>query len=184
MERADLQDDETVFTRTGEFADRDAFTAAGWCAMERSLEVVGTRSAMMLVREAFYGGRRFDDLVRRTGLAETVASKRLRQLVADGLMERQPYRVPGARTRHEYVLTDRGRALFPLFVALMNWGRQADGVQGGVELVHADCGELLVPAVRCEAGHDVPIDETEARLARFHPTADEQSRQVVQGRKR
>lgn len=165
MERVDLQGEDTVFTRTGEFADRDAFTAAGWCAMERSLEVAGTRSAMMLVREAFYGGRRFDDLVRRTGLAETVASKRLRQLVADGLMERRPYRVPGSRTRHEYVLTDRGRALFPLFVALMRWGQAVDGEKGGVELVHAGCDAPLVPAVRCEAGHDVPIEETEARLA-------------------
>ncbi|MET9445593.1 winged helix-turn-helix transcriptional regulator [Streptomyces cinerochromogenes] len=166
MERVDRQSEEAVFTRAGEFADRDAFTATGWCAMERSLEVVGTRSAMMLVREAFYGGRRFDDLVRRTGLAETVASKRLRQLVADGLMERSPYREPGARTRYEYVLTDRGRALFPLFVALMRWGQtMGEGVRGGVELAHAGCGAPLVPAVRCEAGHDVPIGETEARLA-------------------
>ncbi|WP_318205805.1 helix-turn-helix domain-containing protein [Streptomyces sp. SCL15-4] len=166
MERVDQQGEDTVFTRAGEFADRDAFTAAGWCAMERSLEVVGTRSAMMLVREAFYGGRRFDDLVRRTGLAETVASKRLRQLVADGLMERIPYREPGARTRYEYVLTGRGRALFPLLVALMRWGRTIQGdAHGGVELAHADCGALLVPAVRCQAGHDVPIEETEARLA-------------------
>jgi DNA-binding HxlR family transcriptional regulator len=167
MGHVDLHSEDTVFTRTGEFADRDAYTAAGWCAMERSLEVVGTRSAMMLIREAFYGGRRFDDLVRRTGLAETVAAKRLRQLVADGLMERSPYREPGARTRYEYVLTDRGRALFPLFVALMRWGRTAvDGAPGGVELVHAGCGAPLVPAVRCEAGHDVPIEGTEARLAR------------------
>ncbi|MEU1018468.1 helix-turn-helix domain-containing protein [Streptomyces sp. NPDC005900] len=166
MERADLHDEydeDTVFTRTGEFADRDAFTAAGWCAMERALEVVGTRSAMMLVREAFYGGRRFDDLVRRTGLAETAAAKRLRQLVADGLMERRPYREPGARTRHEYVLTERGRSLFPLFVALMNWG-SADGGRSGVELAHAGCGETLLPAVRCAAGHDVGIEETEVRL--------------------
>ncbi|MFB0614926.1 winged helix-turn-helix transcriptional regulator [Streptomyces sp. AGS-58] len=169
MERVDRQSEEAVFTRAGEFADRDAFTATGWCAMERSLEVVGTRSAMMLVREAFYGGRRFDDLVRRTGLAETVASKRLRQLVADGLMERSPYREPGARTRYEYVLTARGRDLFPLFVALMRWGRTVgDGVRGGVELTHAGCGAPLVPAVRCEAGHDVPIGETEARLAPRH----------------
>ncbi|MFJ9968907.1 winged helix-turn-helix transcriptional regulator [Streptomyces avermitilis] len=169
MERVDLHGEDTVFTRTGEFADRDAFTAAGWCAMERSLEVIGTRSAMMLVREAFYGGRRFDDLVRRTGLAETVAAKRLRQLVADGLMERRPYREPGARTRHEYVLTERGQALFPLFVALMRWGQMAEGDQGGVELVHAGCGAPLIPAVRCEAGHDVSIGKTEARLAPARP---------------
>ncbi|MEV5177850.1 helix-turn-helix domain-containing protein [Streptomyces flaveolus] len=173
MESVDLNGDDAVFTRAGEFADRDAFTAAGWCAVERSLDLIGTRSAMMLVREAFYGGRRFDDLVRRTGLAETVAAKRLRQLVGDGLMERRPYREPGARTRHEYVLTDRGRALFPLFVALIRWGHAADGEQRGVDLVHADCGARLLPAVRCEADHDVTIGDTEVRLVReLRPTAD------------
>jgi hypothetical protein len=73
---------------------------------------------------------------------------------------------PVRRTRYEYVLTERGRALFPLLVALMRWGRTIQGdAHGGVELAHADCGALLVPAVRCEAGHDVPIEETEARLA-------------------
>ncbi|MEU3979172.1 helix-turn-helix domain-containing protein [Streptomyces sp. NPDC026672] len=166
MNSDDLSGDGMVFTRAGAFTDRDAWTATGWCAVERSLELIGTRSAMMLVREAFYGGRRFDDLVRRTGLAETVASKRLRQLVADGLLERRPYREPGTRTRHEYVLTERGRALFPLFVSLMRWGQTADGTPRGVDLVHDDCGALLVPAVRCLNGHDVDIEHTVARLAR------------------
>jgi DNA-binding HxlR family transcriptional regulator len=166
MDSENLRDEDAVFARWGGFADRDAWAAPSWCAVERSLEVIGTRSAMMLVREAFYGGRRFDELVRRTGLAETVAAKRLRQLVADGLMEQRPYREPGARTRNEYVLTARGRALFPLFVALMRWGQTGNGEPRGVDLVHADCGALLMPTVRCEAGHDVTIEETEVRLVR------------------
>lgn len=95
-----------------------------------------------------------------------MAAKRLRQLVSDGLMEQRPYREPGARTRHEYVLSDRGRALFPVFVALMRWGQGLDAEKHGVDLVHADCGNLLMPAVKCEAGHDVTIDETEVRTAR------------------
>jgi DNA-binding HxlR family transcriptional regulator len=166
MDSDDPHGEDVVFTRTGSFADRDAWTASGWCAIERSLDLIGTRSAMMLIREAFYGGRRFDELVRRTGLAETVATKRLRQLVGDGLMTRRPYREPGARTRHEYVLTERGRALFPLVVALLRWGHGLDGYSPGVDFVHARCGASLVPAVRCQAGHDVPIDQTEARLTR------------------
>lgn len=166
MSSNDLEHEDAVFARGGGFADRDAWSATGWCAVERSLELVGTRSAMMLVREAFYGGRRFDELVRRTGLAETVAAKRLRQLVDDGLLEQRPYREPGSRTRREYVLTDRGRALFPVFVALMRWGQTVDGEPRGVDLVHADCGALLVPTVRCEAGHEVAIGETEVRLVR------------------
>lgn len=58
-----------IMTRDGRFVDRDAFTATGWCSIERALELIGTRSAMMLFREAFYGGRRFDDLASRTGSA-------------------------------------------------------------------------------------------------------------------
>jgi DNA-binding HxlR family transcriptional regulator len=153
-----------VVTRVGDFADRDAWTAAGWCKIERALELVGTRSAMILVREAFYGGRRFDELTRRTGLSDAVAAKRLRQLVDDGLMTQRPYREPGSRTRHEYVLTDRGRALFPVMVALLTWGADLDGPSGGVELVHTGCGDPLVAAVRCTAGHDVTIEATEARI--------------------
>lgn len=105
--------DQPVMTLTGPFADRDAWTAKGWCSIERALEVVGTRSAMILLREMYYGATRFEELVRRTGLSEAVTAGRLKQLVEDGLLARRPYREPGARTRSAYVLTDRGRALFP-----------------------------------------------------------------------
>jgi DNA-binding HxlR family transcriptional regulator len=151
-------------TRVGRFADRDAFTATGWCAIERALELVGTRSAIMLIREAFYGGRRFDELARRTGLSDAVAAKRLKQLVDHGVLAQQPYREPGSRTRHEYVLTDRGRALFPVIVALMRWGDELDQGHGGIELVHADCGATIAPVVRCAAGHDITLEQTQARL--------------------
>jgi DNA-binding HxlR family transcriptional regulator len=164
--RSDDAADGAVLTLAGEFADRDAWGAPGWCAIERSLDLIGTRSAMMLLREAFYGARRFEDLVRRTGLTDAVSAKRLRQLVEDGLLERRPYQEAGARTRQEYVLTDRGRSLFPLLAALVRWGQGLEDGGQGVELLHAGCGARLVPAVRCEAGHDVPVEEAEAWLAR------------------
>ncbi|MET7997001.1 helix-turn-helix domain-containing protein [Amycolatopsis sp. NPDC005232] len=158
--------DRPVVTRVGRFVDRDAWTAEGWCKIERALELVGTRSAMILLREAFYGGRRFDELTRRTGLSDAVAAKRLKQLVDDGLLRQQPYREPGSRTRHEYVLTDQGRSLFPVVVAMMKWGATLAGPTGGVELVHAGCGEPLLAAVRCAAGHDVTMEDTEAQISR------------------
>lgn len=166
MESEDLARGDAVLTLAGGFADRDAWGAPEWCAIEKSLDVIGTRSAMILLREAFYGARRFDDLVRRTGLTETIAARRLRELVDDGLLEQRPYREPGARTRKEYVLTGRGQALFPLLVALMRWGQGLEDGGQGAEFLHAGCGARLVPAVRCEAGHDVPIAEAEAWLAR------------------
>jgi DNA-binding HxlR family transcriptional regulator len=166
MTHAQPDEDRAVITRTGRFADRDAWSSAGFCKIESALDIIGTRSAMMLLREAFYGGRRFDELARRTGLSEAVAAKRLRQLVDDGLLRRQPYREPGSRTRNEYVLTDRGRSLFPVVVALLNWGTTVDDNPGGVQFAHADCGAPLVATVRCTAGHDVAIEDTEAHLSR------------------
>jgi DNA-binding HxlR family transcriptional regulator len=153
-----------VITPISGLADRESLAEQVWCPVERALERVGTRSAMILLREAFYGERRFDELARRTGLSVAVASKRLKQLVADGLLERQPYREQGERTRYEYVLTERGRELFALLVALADWGLRLDGDQGGIEFLHAGCGSRLNVTVRCEAGHEVQAGHAQARL--------------------
>ncbi len=158
--------DPDVMTRVGRFEDRDAWTAAGWCSLERALEVIGKRSSMLLVREAFYGGRRFDQLVSRTGLSEATTASSLKALVDDGIMAQRPYREASSRTRHEYVLTERGRALFPVVVALVRWGDDLDSGPGGIELIHGECGEPVNVEVRCAAGHEVPLDGTWARLRR------------------
>jgi DNA-binding HxlR family transcriptional regulator len=131
--------------------------------MEHALELVGTRSTMILMREIYYGGRRFDELARRTGLTEADTSQRLKRLVDAGLLQRHPYREPRQRTRYEYVLTDLGRALFPVFVALTEWGARL-GNEGGVELIHADCGSPLRAVVQCAKGHEVPLLNTVARF--------------------
>ncbi|PVE11105.1 winged helix-turn-helix transcriptional regulator [Streptomyces scopuliridis] len=148
---------------TGLLAGREREGSDGWCPLERALGVVGTRSAMLLVREGFYGGRRFDELARRAGITETVTANRLRALVDIGVFARVPYREAGQRTRHEYVLTDMGRALFPVLASLMNWGDSylADA-SGGITWTHTGCGAEVAPRVRCAEGHDVAIGETSA----------------------
>ncbi|MFG2886747.1 winged helix-turn-helix transcriptional regulator [Streptomyces sp. NPDC048297] len=161
--QAPERDTEAAITRAGRFADRDAWDAEGWCHMEHALELVGTRSAMILMREIYYGGRRFDELARRTGLTEAVTSQRLKRLVDAGLLRLHPYREPGQRTRNEYVLTDLGRALFPVFVALLEWGVRL-GAKGGVELIHADCGSPLSAVVECAKGHEVSLPDAVARI--------------------
>ena len=154
-----------VLARLGAFSERDAWSAKGWCRIESALDLIGTRSAMLVVRELFYGGTRFDELARRTGLSEAVVAGRLKQLHADGIVERRPYREAGKRTRDEYVLTDRGRALFPVVVALVQWGETVrDDHRTGVELVHRDCDAPLAAHVRCAAGHEVPLDRAAVRL--------------------
>jgi DNA-binding HxlR family transcriptional regulator len=154
-----------VMERQGAFADRDAWSAQGWCRMERALEVIGTRSAMVLLREVFYGGTRFDDLVHRSGLSEAVAPGRLKDLVAHGLLARRPYQVPGSRTRYEYVLTDLGSRLFPVLVALTEWGDLLKDDYGtGVELVHKDCNAPLAAEVQCANGHTVAPGDAAVRI--------------------
>lgn len=154
-----------VIERLGAFAARDEWTAKGWCRIERALDLIGTRSAMLIVRELFYGGTRFDELARRTGLSEAVVAGRLKQMYADGLVDRRPYQEAGKRTRDEYVLTERGRKLFPIIVALMEWGELLrDDHHTGVELVHRGCEAPLSSHVLCAKGHEVPLNQAAVRL--------------------
>ena len=153
-----------VVRMTGVLDPRGAWSADR-CSIARTLGVVGTRSAFLLLREAFYGARRFDEFAARAGISEPVAAARLRELVEAGLLEREDYREPGQRTRKAYRLTEKGADLFPVLVALMQWGdRWLDDDGGPVALRHRDCGERVGVEVRCAAGHEV--EPAELDLAR------------------
>jgi DNA-binding HxlR family transcriptional regulator len=133
---------------------------SGWraerCTLARALEVIPTRSAFLVLREAFYGTTRFDDFAQRVGISEPVTAARLKELVENGLLERQDYQEPGQRTRQRYLLTDKGADLFPALAALMQWGnRWLDDRGGPVELRHRDCGARVGVELRCDAGHSV-----------------------------
>src|SRR6476646_8703377 len=99
---------------------------SGWeaerCTIAKALEVLSTRSALLIMREAFYGTTRFDDFADRVGLREPATAARRRELVDDGLLGREDYREPGQRTRQQYRLTEMGADLFGVHVALMQWG--------------------------------------------------------------
>ncbi len=129
------------------------------CPIDRTLQVVGSRSAFLLLREAFYGTTRFDDLVRLTGFSEAVTANRLKELVAHGLLERRPYRQPGQRTRHEYVLTERGHDLLPVLIALGQWSLKHSPDKGGPTSLHDHCGSEVSVVLQCTAGHRVAEDE-------------------------
>jgi DNA-binding HxlR family transcriptional regulator len=150
----------TAAVLEGKLADRDAWTADR-CSMAKALDVLGTRTSFLLLREAFYGSRRFDEFARRTGITEASAAARLKELTEHGLLERRPYQEPGQRTRHEYVLTEKGRDLLPAALALMAWGdKHLTGSRGApLTMRHADCGSRVVVEARCEHGHPVPLEE-------------------------
>jgi DNA-binding HxlR family transcriptional regulator len=150
---------QTELQMTGALDPRESWTADR-CTIAKALEVLGTRSAFLILREAFYGTTRFDDFAVRAGLSEPVTATRLRELVGQGLLEREDYRQPGQRTRQHYRLTAKGADLFPVLVALMQWGdRWLDDRGGPVALLHRDCGERVGVQLRCAAGHEVSSGE-------------------------
>jgi DNA-binding HxlR family transcriptional regulator len=87
--------------------------------IERAADVVGDRWRILVLREAFYGVRRYGEMVRNLGIARNVLAARLKDLVADGLLERRRYRRDP--DWYEYILTDAGRDLYGPIVALLHW---------------------------------------------------------------
>jgi DNA-binding HxlR family transcriptional regulator len=150
---------EHTIRMTGRLEPRGSWTADA-CPIDKALGVIPTRSAFLILREAFYGTTRFDDFAERVGISEPVTAARLKELVDHGLLEREDYREPGQRTRQRYRLTEMGADLFPALVALMDWGnRWLDDRGGRVELHHRDCGARVGVELRCEAGHEVTSDD-------------------------
>ena len=144
---------------TGVLDPREGWVAER-CSIARALEVVSARPSFLLMREAFYGTSRFDDFAERVGISEPAAARRLRELVDAELLEREDYREPGQRTRQHYRLTQKGADLFPVLVALMEWGdRWCNGGSGPIELAHAGCGAPVGVELRCAEGHVVTPNE-------------------------
>jgi len=123
-------------------ADRESWSTER-CSIGRALDVVGPRSAMLLLREAYYGTTRFDDFAHRVGITESVAAGRLRALVAAGLLD------------------------------LMQWGdRHLQGPAGPpLALTHTDCGEPISVEIRCAAGHRLAPGELSIAPGRKRPSA-------------
>jgi DNA-binding HxlR family transcriptional regulator len=149
----------------GVLADRDAWSAVGHCPIEKAMALAGTKSAMLIMREAFYGTTRFDDFAHRVGITKAATSTRLSELVDAGLLTKRPYQEPGQRSRDEYVLTDAGTEFMPVVWAMFEWGRKHLG-DTGLRLTHLDCGAEASVEIRCANGHDVPPDELGVRLVR------------------
>ena len=132
----------------------------------RALDVLASRGAFLVMREAFYGTRRFDDFTRRLAMSPSALSSRLRELVADGMLTRSPYRDAGTRTRSEYVLTAKGEALLPALVALQRWANDHLPPRGPrVDLVHAGCGRAVGARVVCDDGHEPTLADLARRPA-------------------
>ena len=130
---------------------RKASFADMHCSIAQTLEIIGEWWTLLILRDAFLGVRRFDDFVERLGISRNVLTNRLDTLVDAGILERRPY--DEARGRFDYVLTDKGRALWPVMTALRQWGDEWILGEGNepVLLMHRDCGHTMTAHMTCGA---------------------------------
>jgi len=145
------------------------------CTVGRSMAILGERWTFLVIREIFNGIRRFDDMRVRTAIPRQVLTNRLGLLVDAGILRKEPYQVPGERARHEYRLTEKGLDLYPVLVAIAEWGDRylADPEGPPVQFVHADCGAQVHSHLECEQGHRVDAP----RSVRTQPGAGAHLRQ-------
>jgi DNA-binding HxlR family transcriptional regulator len=128
--------------RRTSFSDMD-------CSVAQTLEVIGEWWTLLILRDSFQGVRRFDDFQRRLGVARNVLTQRLDRLVEQGILERRQYQ--DRPPRYEYRLTEKGLDLYPVVIALMDWGdRWATDPDGPpVTLTHKQCGHDGTPIFTC-----------------------------------
>ena len=127
------------------------------CTIGRAMAVLGEKWTVVVLREVFNGVRRFDDMRVRTGIPRQVLTNRLAMLVGAGVLRREPYREPGARERHEYRLTAKGFDLYPVLIAVAEWGNRylAEPEGPPLEFAHRGCDAPVHVQMHCAAGHHV-----------------------------
>lgn len=137
---------------------------ADWpCSVARTVELLGDWWTPLVLRECFFGVRRFDEFQQSLGIGRNILTQRLRRLAREGLLERREYQERPAR--YEYRLTEKGRDFYPVLAAMVRWGdRWLDGGKGApVLLRHRSCGQLTHAEVVCaECGQPLRAGEVVA----------------------
>ena len=129
------------------------------CSIARTMEVIGDRWTLLVVRNALVGMTRFDDFQRSLDIAPNVLADRLARLTDEGILERRQY--SQHPPRYEYHPTAKGRGLWPLLTAMVEWGDRHYAPNGAPRLLlHADCGHPIAQQLTCTGcGATVESDE-------------------------
>ena len=119
------------------------------CSIARTASVIGDSWTMLILRNAFMRIRRFEDFQANLGLTRHLLASRLKRLVSVGILSREPYQQ--RPVRYEYRLTEKGRALYPIIMALTAWGDtwMDEGQGAPLNLQHKNCGKLMHPVTVC-----------------------------------
>jgi DNA-binding HxlR family transcriptional regulator len=135
-------------------------------AVELAMDVLSDRWTFLILRETYFGVRRYGQMQRDLGIARNVLADRLKQLVANGMLERVRYRTDP--DWYEYRLTERGLDLYPVIVGLMRWAERHLDVDEDVlalELIHRSCGKPAEPYLACAHCHEpLSARDIEARV--------------------
>ena len=125
------------------------------CSIARAVDVIGQRWTPLIVRDLFAGMTKFEDIRRDLGIASNILAARLEELERNGVVERRQYQ--SAPARHEYVLTEKGRDLYPVIATLLAFGDKWLSLDGPPALIlHADCGHVTTAKTVCaECGGDL-----------------------------
>lgn len=137
------------------------------CPVARALEVLGDRWALMILRDAFDGLRRFSEFQKNLGLAKNILTSRLKLLVESGLLMTQP--ASDGSAYKEYVLTDKGQSVFPVVVGLRQWGERFlfEAGEPRSELVDGVTGQALeILQVRGQDGRVLHPEDCQRRRVR------------------
>jgi DNA-binding HxlR family transcriptional regulator len=146
--------------------------AAQPCSIARTLSVVGERWTLIVLTELFRGRRRFEQIQAMRGIASNILSRRLQTLVDEGIAERHRY--GDHPNRFEYRLTEKGRALQPVLLALLRWGDTYTAGEAGppVETVHTTCDHVFHMVPTCShCGEEIVPREVRARSGPGAPLA-------------
>jgi DNA-binding HxlR family transcriptional regulator len=134
------------------------------CSVARTVAVIGDRWTLMILRDCFLGVRRFEDFQARLGISRTITAERLKALVDEGVLKKIPYQ--DRPLRYEYRLTDKGLDLYPVMMAVVNFGDRHYAGEAGPPLLHRHktCGCDFQPVMTCsECREPLTAREVETR---------------------
>jgi DNA-binding HxlR family transcriptional regulator len=151
-----LQDDAGTFPHL----DRDTSN----CSIARTLEVVGEKWTILILREVWYGSSRFSEFERVLGCPRNLLAARLKMLVEEGILATETYKEPGSRSRPKYVITPKGVDLVPAVMGLLQWGDRYRADPEGPAMLsrHRGCGAHVDAQIRCDQGHAVQPEDIES----------------------
>ena len=156
--------------RVRRISDAGTFLRGRRCSVARTLKIIGDRWSFLVMREAFFGVRHYDEFCRNLRISTNILADRLRAMLAEGIFFRAPYQ--GHREHQEYRFTEKGKQLYPSMIAMMHWGDKWLAGENGPPLIlcHRVCKQPFHLVVACSyCGQELKAREVKYKSRDRHP---------------